>query len=165
MSLNPLAQINLITIGSVMLIFVVTLIVLRRVCFVPIITVMERRAANIAAARSLRDDAQGVLAAAQRDADAQLAAAKAEADRIAAECREEIAQRRTTALARANEEAEAVLALGKDEIRALHHSENARVTSELQRCVAATLTKMLVPVDDAGVRLMVQRALDVRAAR
>jgi F0F1-type ATP synthase membrane subunit b/b' len=165
MSLNPLAQINLITLGSVMLLFVVTLIMLRRVCFVPIITVMECRAAKIAAARLLRDEAQKVLDAARRDAEVQLAAAKAEADRITAECREGIAQRRAAAIAQAGAEAQTILAAGKEAIRALRRTEGARLQTELHSSVAATLTKMLVSVDDAALRLMVQRALDVSAGR
>jgi F0F1-type ATP synthase membrane subunit b/b' len=165
MSLNPLAQINLVTLGSVMLIFVITLILLRRVCFVPIITVMERRAAKIEAARALEDEAHRVLDAARADAEQQLAAAKAEADRVTAECREEIAKRRASAIARASAEAQAVLARGKEEVNALRRSEDARLRSEVQTCVADTLTKMLVPFDDAALRFLVQRTLDTSAAK
>jgi F0F1-type ATP synthase membrane subunit b/b' len=51
MALNPLAQIQVVTIAAMIVIFLVTLLLLRRVFFLPLIDVMERRAARIGGAR------------------------------------------------------------------------------------------------------------------
>ena len=43
MSLNPLAQINVITMIAIVAIFIATYVALRRSCLVPIMAVMMRR--------------------------------------------------------------------------------------------------------------------------
>jgi hypothetical protein len=78
--------------------------------------------------------------------------------------RGEIATRRAAAVTRASAEAETLLARGKEELLALRREEDARLRAELQSCVTQTLGKMLPSVDEPAVRLMVQRALGLKAA-
>ena len=165
MSLNPLAQIDFITMGAIVVIFLVTLFLLRRIAFVPVITVMEQRSARIDAARARKAEADRLLHQAHEESDAALAAAKTEAERIAEQSKQEAAQRRSEALAKASAEAERILNAGRDEVQALRISEQAALRTELQSCVADTLRKMLGSVDDAAVRLTVSRVLESTEAR
>jgi F0F1-type ATP synthase membrane subunit b/b' len=159
MALNPLTQINLVTIGAVIVIFLVTLFLLRRICLVPLIAVMERRAARIVAARALAVEADALLVSAHREADAARAAATAEATQLVERVREEIAAIRGQRLGQARAEAEAILAKGREESRTLLQAEDARLTDELSSCVSAALRKMIGPVEGAAVRFMVKRVL------
>jgi F0F1-type ATP synthase membrane subunit b/b' len=159
MALNPLAQIDLVTIGGVIVIFVVTLFLLRRICLVPVIAVMEGRVAKIATARAHAAEAEAQLASAHREAEATRAAATAEATQLVDGVRGEIAAAREQRLAQARTEAEAILAKGRDEARALRQAEDARLTDELSACVSAALRKIIGPVEGGAVRFVVKRVL------
>jgi F-type H+-transporting ATPase subunit b len=165
MSLDPLAQIHAVTIAAVVLIFLATLVVLRRVALVPVIAVMEQRATRIEAARSARAEADGLLENARREAGETLSAARAEAERMAERSRQDARERRSAALARAGREAEAILSRGRDEVQALRQAEDARLRAELYSCASQTLAKMLGTVDGAALRLMVNRVLEGTEAR
>jgi len=165
MSLNPLEQINLITMGAVVVIFFATFFLLRRICFVPVIRVMEQRAARIDAARARKGEADQLLENARHEAAAALAAAKAEGDRTAEQSRGEAEKQRRDELAKASAEAATILATGRTELLALRKEEEAALRAELHSCVGQTLERMLGKVDDAAVRLMVSRVLDESGAR
>jgi F0F1-type ATP synthase membrane subunit b/b' len=165
MALDPLAQINLITIGAIIVIALVTLFLLRRICLVPLITVMERRAARIEKARAQLAEASAVLASAQLKADQARSAAREEADRMVAKFTDETTEMRRARMAAAAAEAEAILAAGREEILTLRQSEDAKVARELSSSVSNTLTRMIGPVEDTTVRFMVARVLAAKEAR
>jgi F0F1-type ATP synthase membrane subunit b/b' len=159
MALNPLAQIHLVTILAVILITLVTMLLLRRIFFLPLIEVMERRAAKIEAARARKAAGEAALRGAEAEAEQLLAAAAVQAAGLAAGVQEEVAGLRTERLARAGAEAEAILARGREELVALGKAEENRLHTELCACVTRTLATMIGPVDDSAVRFMVHRVL------
>lgn len=159
MSLDPLAQLHVVTIGAIALIFCGTLWILRRVCLLPLIEVMERRHARVEGARAGRAEADRALLAAREAEEATLAAAREQAGRRAAAMEEELARLRTERLARAAAEADAVLARGREEAAALRHAEAGRLRDELRSCADQTLTRMIGPVNGDAVMLIVSRVL------
>jgi F-type H+-transporting ATPase subunit b len=156
-TLDPLAQLDPVTIGGVIVIFLVTLLVLRRIAFDPLIGVMERRDARIAAARAAKAEAEAHLAAVRGEREARAAVAAGEATRALEAAREEAAGRRRARLEAAGAEAEAILARGREEAQALRREEEARLADALRASAAATLARVLGTVDDASLRFVVQR--------
>jgi len=164
MVLNPLDQIHLITTLTTVVIFFLTLLVLRRIVFDPLIEVMERRREKIEAAAIRKARAEAQLQSAQRQADEAVTAAKAEAARMLIGVHEELAGIRREKMAKASTEAEAVLARGREEIAGLRAEEEARLAEELYASVERALTAMIGPVDERAVRLVVGRALAAKEA-
>jgi F0F1-type ATP synthase membrane subunit b/b' len=165
MVLDPLGQINLVTIGAILVIFLMTLLGLRRICLVPLIEVMERRDARIEAARARKAEADELLARAEQEAAQVLSRAKEEADQLVAKLAEETAALRNARLARAAAEVESILAAGRDELAALRRTEDARLAAELCTSVTGTLTRMIGPVEATTVRFLVARTLAREEAR
>ena len=164
MSLDPLAQLNLVTIGATVLIFLLTLLLLRRICFLPLLAVMERRAARVEAALARKLEADRLLDAARIEADRVLGAAREQAERLAARTREEAAQLRAERLAAARAEAEAIQTRGGEEVAALRQTEAARLEAELCGSVSRTLARIVGQVDESAVRFMVNRVLTAKEA-
>ena len=154
MTLDPLAQINLVAIVAMVVIFLVTWTLLRRIFFLPLIQVMERRAARIETARTRKAEAE-----------AQLSKARAEAERMVAAAADEATALRSGALARAGAEAEAILTQGNAEILALKQAQETRLAEELRACVTQTLARMIASVDETAVRYLVNRVLTAQEAR
>jgi F0F1-type ATP synthase membrane subunit b/b' len=164
MSLDPLAQINVATIGAMVLIFIATLLLLRP-CLVSLIEVMERRAAKLAAARAEKAEAMRMLEGARQESEKALASAREQAERRAAEIQEELGRLRTERLAHASAEAELVLARGREEAADQRRAETTRLSAEVGSCAVATLTQMVGQVDEAAVRLMAHRVLAAQETR
>jgi F0F1-type ATP synthase membrane subunit b/b' len=164
MSLDPLAQVHLVTIMAVVVITVGTLLLLRRVFFLPVLEVMERRAAKLEAVRVQKAAGELALRAAEAEAERELAAATDEAARLATKVEEEIDRLRAERLGRAGVEAEAILARGREELVALRQAEESRLQTELCDCVSRTLVSMTGQVDQSAVRFMVHRVLGAKEA-
>jgi F0F1-type ATP synthase membrane subunit b/b' len=159
MSLDPLGQISVVTILATVGIFLATFWLLRRTIFVPLIVVMEQRAARIAAARAGKAEGEAALKGAQAAAEQARAAASADAQRAVTQRRDELAERRRVRLGQASADAEAVMVKGREEIAALKQSEEAKLATELSACVNQALEKMIGRTDEAAVRFVVSRVL------
>ena len=164
MVLDPLDQIHLVTTVATVVVFLLTLFVLRRVVFLPVIEVMERRRVKIEAARAHKAEAEALLENVQRQADEALNGAKAEAARILGGVREELGGVRREKMAAASTEAEAILGRGREELAVLRAAEETRLAEELYVSVDKTLTAMIGPVEEHAVRLVVSRALSAKEA-
>jgi F-type H+-transporting ATPase subunit b len=164
MVLDPLAQINAITVAGTIVVFFVTLLLLRRILFLPLIEVMEQRAAKLEQAKARKAEADALLERAQLEVQQTRSIAAAEAAQLIEKVRDETARIRSERLAGAGAEADAILARGREEIRVLRHSEDARLADELCTCVTAMLTTMIGPVDAAAVRLTVMQVVAGREA-
>lgn len=165
MALNPLAQINLITIIALVAIFVATYFILRKIFFVPIIEVMEKRTKKIEMARARYTEAWGLENAVQREAERILTEAKEEAERITEEAKEEIVRIREAKIAQANPEADRILAKGQEEIQHLKESEQAKLKEDLFSCVNQILKKLVGYVDEKTLHSMAAKVLASREAR
>jgi F-type H+-transporting ATPase subunit b len=164
MVLDPLAQIHPITMLAVVVITLFTLFLLRRICFLPLLAVMERRAARVEAAGAGKAEAERLLEQARSEAERALAEAKAEAGRVTASAEAKAAALRAERLAAATAEAEAVLAAGREELRVLAQAEEARLEKELHACVTGALSAMIGTVDEPAVRLVIGRVLAAKEA-
>jgi len=164
MNLNPLEQLNLITMAAMAAIFLVTFFVLRRVFFTPLIDVMEKRAGKLERARARYQEADALIEKA-RDVAVRIAAEAAEkAERLSKEVKGELTRIRESKRAEANAEAEKILASGRAEVSRLKTTEQARLKEHLLMCSKQTLAKMVSQVDEETLRLVINRVLTARGA-
>jgi len=162
MNLNPLEQLNLVTMAAMAAIFLVTFFVLKKVLFSPLIGMMEKRAGKLERSRARYQEA-GVLIGQAREEAARIAAEAAEtAGRASEDVKRELAGIRETKRAQANAEAEKILANGRAEVAHLKGTEQARLKEHLLTCSRQTLVKMVPTVDEEALRLVVNRVLTAR---
>lgn len=164
MALNPLAQLNLITIISLIALFIVTYFVLKRVFFDPYIKVMEKRSKKIEKSRDILLEAWALRDNARKEAERILAEAREETERITEEAKEEMARTREAKVAQANTKADEILAKGREKILRLKESEQTKLREDLFSCVNQTLTKLVGKVDERSVQSMVNKVLTAREA-
>ena len=164
MVLDPVAQLHLITILAIIAIFVMTLMVLRRTVFLPLIAVMEAREARIQSSHAAKTAAEAALAAARTEAKRILDGARETAAGVVEAAHREAAEIRAARIAEATAEAEAIEARGREEVQTLRHSEEVRLAEELRGCVGRALAEMAVPADEAAVRFLVSRVLTAKQA-
>jgi F0F1-type ATP synthase membrane subunit b/b' len=164
-SLNPLEQLDPVAIVAVAAIFLVTYLVLRKLLFLPLLSVMERRAQRLDAARAARDQADALVTRARGEADAIVAGAREAADRLDREVKEELARLGQARRAEAGARAQEIVAAGRDEAARLREAEDARLADELLPLSRQALQKLLGAVDEEALRVMVARVLAGREAR
>ncbi len=164
MGLNPLEQLNLITMAAMAAIFLATFLVLRKVFFIPLIDAMEKRAGKIERALARYREAEALAGKAREEAGRIAGEAAERAERLSEEVKEELAAIRETKRAQAGAEADAVLASGREEVARLKEAEQARLKEQLLACSKKTLAKMIPEVDEDTLRLVVSRVLAARGA-
>ncbi len=164
MSLNPIDQLNVVTIGAVVAIWLATFLVLRRLLLVPLLAVMQRRALKIEAAAATEADSRALVERAQAEAARIAAEAAAAAERVDRDVKDELLRQREARLAEANAQAQAVSARGREEIAGIRAAEEARVEEQLFACSRQALLKVTERVDDAALRIVVRRVLSGREA-
>jgi F0F1-type ATP synthase membrane subunit b/b' len=162
MGLNPLEQLNPVTMAAMAVIFLATFVILRKVFFTPLIDAMEKRAGKLERAQARYREA-GALVEKAREEAAGIAAEAAEAAKhLHANVKEELARIGDAKRAQASAEAETVLARGRDEVARLREAEQARLKEQLLTCSRQTLVKMIPEVDEERLRFMVSRVLAAR---
>ena len=164
MNLNPLEQLNLITMTAMAAIFLVTFFVLKKVLFTPLIDVMEKRAGKLERSRARYQEADALIEQARKEAAGIAAEAAETAARFSEDVRRELAGIRESKRAEANAEAEKILASGRAEAAGLKGTEQARLKEHLLTCSKQTLVKMITTVDEEALRLVVNRVLTARGA-
>ncbi len=164
MNLNPLEQLNLITMAAIAAIFLTTFFALRKLFFIPLISVMEKRAEKIERARTRYEEAGALLEKAKEEAGKIAAEATGAAERLAEEVKGEIARKRDSKRVQVGVEADAILATGREEVARLKETEQARLKEELLACSRQTLVKIIREVNEDALRLVVSRVLAARGA-
>jgi F-type H+-transporting ATPase subunit b len=164
MNLNPLEQLNLVTMAAMATIFLVTFFVLRTVLFTPLIDVMEKRAGKLERSRARYQEADALIEQAREEAAGISAEAAETAEGSSKDIRKELAGIRESKRAEANAEAEKILASGRAEVARLKGTEQARLKEHLLTCSKQTLAKMIPTVDEEALRLVVNRVLTARGA-
>lgn len=162
MVLDPLAQIDVATIVAVAAIFLATFALLRRILFLPLIDVMERRAARVEAARSRKAEAERLLAEARERAERLLGAARDEAARIAEAAKSEALRERERSVGEAVAEADALLARGRADAAEARRSADEELEERVRACAGQALAEMVGRVDEGAVRYLVSRAVAAR---
>jgi F0F1-type ATP synthase membrane subunit b/b' len=162
MNLNPLEQLNLITMAAIAAIFLVTFFILKKVFFTPLIDVMEKRAGKLQSSLARYQEGDILIEQAREEA-ARIAAEAAEtAERFSDDIRRELAGIQESKRALAGAEAEKILASGRAEVARLKGTEQTRLKEHLLTCSRQTLVKMIPTVDEEALRLVVNRVLAVR---
>jgi F0F1-type ATP synthase membrane subunit b/b' len=164
MNLNPLEQLNLVTMAAMAAIFLVTFFVLRTLFFTPLIDVMEKRAGRLERSRARYQEADALIEQAQEEAKRITAEAAETAARLSEEVKGDLAGIRESKCALANAKGEKILASGREEIARLKVTEQARLKDHLLTCSKQTLVKMIPTVDEEALRLVVNRVLTARGA-
>ena len=162
MNLNPLEQLNLITMAAMAAIFLATFFVLKTVLFTPLIDVMEKRAGKLESSRARYQEADALIEQAREEAARIAAEAGETAERFSEDVRRELAGIGESKRALANAEAEKILASGRAETARLKATEQARLKEHLLTCSRQTLVKMIPTVDEEALRLVVNRVLTAR---
>jgi F0F1-type ATP synthase membrane subunit b/b' len=164
MGLNPLEQLNLVTMAAMAAIFLVTFFILRRVLFNPLIDVMEKRAGRFERSRARYQEADALIEQAREEAKGIAAKAAEVAERFSEDVRRELAGIRESKRALVNAEAENILASGRAEAASIKVTEQSRLKDHLLTCSKQTLAKMIPTVDEEALRLVVNRVLMARGA-
>lgn len=164
MTLNPLEQLNLITMTAIAAIFLVTFFLLRRVVFLPLIAVMEKRERRLECCRLMEQEASALLRKARGEAESILTEAADQARRLSGAGEEELMKIREERCALASAEAEKILAMGREEVLRLAEEEQAKLISNLLTCSRQTLVKLVGEVDEDMLRFMVDRVVKTRGA-
>lgn len=164
MNLNPLEQLNLITMAAIAAIFLATFFILKKVFFTPLIDIMEKRAGKLESSRARYQEADVLIEQAREEAARIAAEAGETAERFSADVRRELAGIGESKRALANAEAEKILASGREEVVRLKGTEQARLKEHLLTCSRQTLVKMIPTVDEEALRLVVNRVLAARGA-
>jgi F-type H+-transporting ATPase subunit b len=164
MGLNPLEQLNLVTMAAMAAIFLVTFFILRRVLFNPLIDAMEKRAGRLERSRARYQEADALIEQAREEAKEIAAKAAEVAERFSEDVRRELAGIRESKRALANAEAENILASGRAEAARIKGTEQSRLKDHLLTCSKQTLVKMIPAVDEEALRLVVNRVLTARGA-
>lgn len=157
MDLNPLAQIDLLTVCITMAVFVLTYWAMRRVYFDRTIAVMEARQARCDAAAAACEEARGEVVAAEQEAARITAEAQERADTLVATARTEAEAAKTASIAEARQAAELRLQEGRAEILAARDTEIAALRAEAVECVSLACGKLAGSADADVVEGVVDR--------
>lgn len=164
MNLNPLEQLNLITMAGIAAIFLVTFFILKKAFFTPLINVMEKRDNKLERARARYQETSALLEKAQEEARKTTAEATETAERLSDEVKAELARIRESKRAEASAEAENILAQGREEVARLKEAEQTKLKEHLMTCSKQTLMKMIHEVNEETLELVVNRVLTAKGA-
>ncbi len=164
MNLNPLEQLNLITIAVIAAIFLVTFFILKKVFFTPLIDMLEKRTRKLESSRLRYQEADKLIEQAQKEAARIATEAGETAERFSEDIKKELARIGDSKRALVNAEAEKILVAGREEVARLKETEQTRLKDHLLACSRQTLVKMIPTVDEEALRLVVNRVLMARGA-
>jgi F-type H+-transporting ATPase subunit b len=164
MGLNPLEQLNLITMAAIAVIFLLTFFALKKVFFTPLIDVMEKRADKLMRAHTRYREANSLLEKAREEAKRIAAEAAETAAHLSEDVKGELTRIRDSKRAQTNAETEKILASGRVEVERLKATEQGRLKEHLLICSKQTLVKIIPTVDEEALRLVVNRVLTVKGA-
>jgi F0F1-type ATP synthase membrane subunit b/b' len=160
MNLNPLTQLNAITIVSIIVIFTMTYFALKRLYVDKYVDFMEARALEVSEGRAAGLEAEAIIVKAKAEAEEILRCARTEADDIAAQTRADSydlrEQRRFTAM----DEAEKIVAKGRGSLTDMKNKERALLESELVTTVWRIVSKLDGAIDRCIVEDVVRRNMD-----
>jgi F0F1-type ATP synthase membrane subunit b/b' len=160
MTLNPLEQINLITMGTIAVIFTIAVMVLRRILLVPLITLMEQREQKFEHVRRRQQEADALVRKARSEADIIVKEAEAQARQLSKTVEEELLKMRDERCATAADAAEDILVRGREEVGQLRQEERAKLKTHLEACCKNVLAKLIGEVDEDTLLVVVNRVVE-----
>ena len=150
-SLNPLDQIQIPVILTIMGIVVVTYFLLRRVFFAPYVAVMEEREMALEAAESIIAEAERTVADAEPEVLRLVAEAREKADGLLRRTREEDDAYRRQVVEAAMLESSQTLERGRADIASGREAEVASLREQAIECVTLACDKLLGSSDPDAV--------------
>ncbi len=162
MELNPLKQINPVVVVSVIVIFTCTYYILRKIFFLPLIEVMEKRHERIEGSKVKLIEAQKIVGRAEKEASATVAGARENADSISRDMRERVEEVRKERIDAAKKEADEFLETGRKEILMSKEAEQAKLRKEAVECVGLACDKLLGKVETNTVETVIDKLMAKR---
>ncbi len=159
MELNPIEQINFITIVSIIILFTITFFILKRIFFDPLIEIMEKRTEKIQRSKSLIDEAKNLLDSAREESEKIINEARAEAERIKTAAKEEALRIKDEKISEAKKQAGKLLLEGRREIEILKAEEKNKLASEVFSCTQMTLEKLIERVNEKVLKALVDKSI------
>lgn len=159
MNLNPLTQLNAITITSIVVIFSMTFFALKKIYIDKYVDFMEARVQDVSEGKAAGLEAETIIVAAKAEAEEILRDARKEADDIAAQTRTDGYDLREERRIAAMTEAEKLVAAGRDRLSKVKEKERALLESELVVCVWRVVSKLDGKIDRETVEAVVKRNL------
>jgi F0F1-type ATP synthase membrane subunit b/b' len=159
MELNPINQLNPVTIGATIVTFTATYVVMRKVFFLPLIEVMERRNAHRVEAEGRYSEAEGILSRAEEESRAILARSDEKVRELVEQTRAKAEEGHEATLAAARAMAENALERGRAAIAEEAGAERARLRADAVECVSLSCEKLFGRVDRSAVEANVDRVI------
>lgn len=159
MELNPIEQVNFITIVSIIILFTITFFILKRIFFDPLIEIMEKRTEKIERSKSLIDEAKNLLESAREESEKIINEAQTKAERIRTTAKEEALRIKDEKIFESKKKAEELLIEGRREIEMLKVEEKKKLASELLSCTQMTLEKLVERVDEKVLKAMIDKSI------
>ena len=162
MELNPLKQINPVVVASVIVIFTCTYYVLRKVFFLPLIEVMEKRHERIQNSQLQLTEARRIVGQAEKEGSEIVAKTREEADSISRDMRERIEEIRKAGIDSAKEEADKFMEDGRKGILMSKEAEQTKLRKEAVECVGLACDKLLGKVETNTVESVIDKLMAKR---
>ncbi len=161
MNLNPLTQLNAITIVSIIVIFSITFFALKRIYFDRYVDFMEARAAKISVGRAAGLEAESIIVKATAEAEEIVRCARKEADEIVAQTKTEVYEVRERSRMAATAKAEKIVAAGRGRLQEVRDKENDLLENELVANVWRIVAKLDGEIKREAVEAVVRRNIAV----
>lgn len=158
-NLNPISQLDLVTMAVVAVIFMATYFGLRRFFVMPLLAVMRERGGMVEVARADQDEAARLLETANADAESMLAEAREKADTLLAEAREGSLEAKREQIARATRQASERLEAGRADIAKARERSMAMMRGQAIECVGIACGQLHVESDDRSIAEAVDKLL------
>ncbi|MFA5866742.1 MAG: ATP synthase F0 subunit B [Actinomycetota bacterium] len=163
--MNPLTQLNAITIVSIIVIFSITYFAMKRIYFDRYVDFMEARAAKISKGRAAGLEAESIVVKATAEAEEIVRCARVEADDIAAQTRTDIYELRERRRIAATTEAEKIVDDGRGRLEAVRDKERDLLEKELVANVWRIVSKLDGEIKRDTVEAVVRRNIAVVGAK
>jgi len=157
--LNPLNQLNPYVIVSVMIVFSVTGVLLRKLFFLPYIEVMERRAQRLEAADAMFEEAERIVVEAEAEAAEGTTRAREKVDLLLRETREKTETYRRETVDAAMAEVATLLEQGRSRIAEARENEMTSLRTQAVECVNLACSKLMGSSDEESTTAAVDKLL------
>jgi len=150
-NLNPISQLDLVTMAVVAVIFMATYFGLRRFFVIPLLAVMRERRGMVEVARADQDEAARLLETANTDAESMIAEARGKADALLAEAREESLEAKREQIAQATRHASERLEAGRADIAEVRERSMSMMRKQAIECVGIACGQLMVESEDRAI--------------
>lgn len=157
MNLNPLTQINPVTMTAIVVIFIATYFALKKIYFDKYVDFIESRDSEISKGRAAGLEAEAITVKAKTEAEEISRNAQVKIDEITTQNRSAIYEAREEIRLKAAGEAEAIIEKGRVTLPDLKAEERAKMQRELGVCIWQVVRKLDKDIELKTVEDLVRR--------